>query len=65
MRIRLEDAAVEQCKWLKTDIRLAKKKLHLRAKKVIFWSEMINEVMVAIKAWRKTEAQRYKENHGL
>lgn len=65
MRIDLEKQALEYCKWLKTDIRLAEKKFHLRAKKVIYWNKLVNTAMDAIRAWHNSEIKRYKENPGL
>ena len=35
-RLTLEEDAMSACKWLKTDIRLAQRKFHLRAKKTIY-----------------------------
>ena len=65
IRLELEDKAIELCMWLKTDIMLAKKLIHLRVKQVIFWTEMTNKTLALIKAWRKSEQERYKENNGL
>jgi len=65
MRIALEEKAIKQCMWLKTDIRLAKKKFHLRASRIIFWDGLINDLIAAIKSWKKSEETRYKETHGL
>lgn len=65
VRIELQEAAVERCKWLKTWIRLAEKKLHLRAKKVIHWNGKINAAMNAIKKWNSSEKQNYKQLLGL
>ena len=49
MRLSLENEAIRRCMWLKTYIRLAQKKLHLRAKKVIYWNKVVNKSMDAIK----------------
>lgn len=65
MRIQLQDEALEHCRWLKTDIRLAQKKFHLRAKKVIYWNEMVNTAMNYIKAWQTSEKRNFKETFGL
>lgn len=65
VRIELQEKAIEKCLWLKTDIRLAKKKTHMREKQVIYWTGMVNDVIAIIKAWQKSEITRYKENHGL
>ena len=65
IRLELQEKAILKCMWLKTWTRLAQKKLHLRAKKVIFWNGKINAAMKAIKNWNVTEKQNYKEKHGL
>ena len=65
IRLNLEDKAIECCKWLKTDIRLAQKIFHLRAKKVIYWNSLVNESLEAIKKWKASEKKLYRENHGL
>lgn len=65
IRLKLEEEAVEHCKWLKTDIRLAQKRLHLRASKCIFWNNIVNDTMKLIKAWIKTERENLKQIHGL
>ena len=47
--------------WLKTYIRLVQKKLHLRAKKVIYWNKVVNKSMDAIKKWIVSEKKNRKE----
>lgn len=64
-RLELQARAMEHCRWLKTDIRLAQKKKHLRAKKVTAWNEYVNSTLDAIKAWNASEERRYKETYGL
>lgn len=64
-RIKLQERALEQCKWLKTDIRLIQRKLHLRASKCTFWTGMVNTAMDLIKAWNAAEKRNYKDNYGL
>jgi len=65
MRIRLEEEALEHCKWLKTDIKLAQRRFHFRAKKAIAWTKMVNHVIELIKAWIISEKRNCKQNHGL
>ncbi|MBP3802317.1 MAG: hypothetical protein J6I76_00240 [Oribacterium sp.] len=65
MRINLETEAIKRCMWLKTYIRLAQKKLHLRAKKVIYWNKVVNAAMDAIKRWLASEKKNRKELFGL
>ena len=65
MRIDLQIKALERCRWLKTYIRLAQRRLHLRAKKCIFWNSLINKAEECIKAWNTSEKRLYKEKYGL
>lgn len=65
MRLELQKEAIENCKWLKSYIRLSKRKFHLRAKKVIYWNNLVNATMEIITAWHKSEVKRFKEIHGL
>lgn len=64
MRIELETKAIEQCDWLKTDIMLAQRKFHLRAKKVIYWKSLVDDAKKSIVNWRSAEKRNYKENFG-
>lgn len=64
-RLRLEEQALQTCYDLKTDIRLAKKIFHLRARKAIAWTEYVNKAIKLIKVWHCSEEKCYKENHGL
>lgn len=65
IRIKLQKDAIEHCLWLKTDIRLAQRKLHLRASKVTFWNSKVNIALESIKAWNISEVRSFKEKHGL
>ena len=65
MRIELQEKAIDLCKWLKTDIRLAQRKFHFRARKAIYWNNLVNVAMDAIKGWNRSEVKRYKETFGL
>lgn len=65
VRLKLQAEAIENCMWLKTDIRLAQRKFHLRAKKVIYWNSLVNKAMESIKAWHTSEKRNYKEKYGL
>lgn len=64
-RIVLQEEAIEMCKWLRTDIFLAQRKFHLRARKVVYWDKLVKDAMSGIKAWNVSEKRLYKENHGL
>ena len=65
MRMNLQTEALGHCKWLKTYIMLAQRKLHLRAKKAAYWTGLVNTAMDYIKKWQVSEKRRYKETHGL
>lgn len=64
-RLRLQKEALKHCLWLKTDIRLVQKKLHLRASKAIYWTELVNNAISYIKAWNNAEKKQYQEIYGL
>ena len=64
-RLALQKEAIDHCLWLKTDIFLAQRKFHLRAKKVTYWSGLVDAALKSIKAWHSTEAKEYKKNFGL
>ena len=59
VRLRLQDEAISHCLWLKTDIRLAQRLLHLSAKKVIYWTGLVNKAIAAIKNWQSAEYKNY------
>ncbi len=63
-RLRLQREALKKCSDLKTDIMLAKKVFHLRAKKQIAWTGYVNAVIPLIKSWHNSEKKSYNENHG-
>lgn len=65
MRMNLQAEALGHCKWLKTYIMLAQRKLHLRAKKAAYWTGLVNAAMDYIKKWQVSEKRRYKETYGL
>lgn len=65
MRIKMQTEALEHCKWLKTYIMLAQKKLHFRARKATYWTGVVNTAMDYIKKWQASEKRRYKETFGL
>ena len=64
-RLDLQEAAIEYCTKLKTDIRLAKRVFRLRAKKVTYWNDIVNDAMKLIKAWNQAERKRFRETFGL
>lgn len=65
IRIELEEEAIKHCMWLKTDIMLAQRKFHLRARKVCYWNGLVNDSLQTIKSWLTTEKRHYKETFGL
>ena len=64
-RLTLEEDAMSACKWLKTGIMLAQRKFHLRAKKVTYWSGLVDDALKSIGKWHSAEKRKYKETHGL
>ena len=65
IRLKLEDEAIAHCRWLKTDILLAQRRFHLRAKKVVYWNGLVDTALKSIKNWNAEEKRNYKELHGL
>jgi len=65
IRIDLQQEALKHCAWLKTCIRLAQRKFHLRAKKVVFWNDLVKDAAEYIKNWNVSEIRNYKEKFGL
>lgn len=57
IRIELEAEAIEHCMWLKTNLRLSQKLLHIRAKKIIYWNGLVNNALNAIKKWKAAESK--------
>lgn len=64
-RLKLQAAAIGHCKWTKTYIKLSKRAFHLRASKVTYWNDLVNEAMKYIKAWNQAETKRFKDIYGL
>lgn len=65
IRIQLQRKTIENCLWLKSSIRLAQKKFHLREKKCTYWTGLVNKALESVKAWNAAEKRTYKENYGL
>lgn len=65
IRLELEEEAIENCLYLKTDIFLAQRKFHLRAKKVTYWSGLVDKALKAIKGWHSAELREYHNKFGL
>ena len=64
-RLELQEKAIDRCLWLKTDIRLAQRTFHLRAKRAVYWNNLVNIALDAIKAWNSAEKRAYKDKYGL
>ena len=64
-RLELQEKAIDRCLWLKTDIRLAQRTFHLRAKKTVYWNNLVNIALDAIRNWHAAEKRAYKEKFGL
>ena len=65
MRLELQVEALRQCKWLKTYIMMAKRKLHLRWNSVYYWKSLADNAKDIIEAWHKSEIKSFRKNHGL
>jgi hypothetical protein len=64
-RLELQEKAIDRCLWLKTDIRLAQRTFHLRARRVVYWNNLVNVALDAIKSWNSAEKRAYKDKYGL
>ena len=64
-RIALQNEAIDACRWLRTEIMLAQRKFHLRARKVVYWDSLVVDAMNSIKGWNASEKRLYKEKYGL
>ena len=53
--------ALKLCNNLKADILVAKKTYHLRAKRVVYWTNKVNEIKTLIQKWMESDIKRYKE----
>ena len=65
IRLKLQEEAIDHCMWLKTDIMLAQRKFHLRARKACYWNSLANDALEVVKGWHNTEKRHYKESFGL
>lgn len=64
-RIKLQTEAIEHCRHLKSYVMISGRKFRLRAKKVVYWTKLINAALDKITAWQKSEIKSYKDNFGL
>jgi len=60
-RRRLQESAAVRCNELLALIDLARKIFHLRASRVLYWSDKVVAVRNLIRAWRKSDDTRYPE----
>ncbi len=65
MRLKLQKEAIDACKWLKTDIMLAQRKFHLRARKTVYWKKLVDAAKDSISSWYSAERRHYKDTFGL
>lgn len=59
-RRRLQNAAIDECDQLLSEIQIAKLLFHLKTRKVKFWGEMVVEVKAELRAWRDSDASRLR-----
>lgn len=60
-RSKKQKDALKLCNNLKADILVAKKTYHLRAKRVVYWTEKVNDLKTLIQNWMESDRKRYKE----
>ena len=60
LRKKLQTLAIVKCISLLSMIDIARSIFHLSGKRVKFWGEKVIEVKKYIRAWRSSDAQRYK-----
>ena len=60
-RAKRQKEAVKLCNSLKADILVAHKIYHLREKRVVFWTNKVNEVKSLIQKWAESDKKRYNE----
>ena len=65
IRRRMQDSAASKCNILLSLIDLAWGIFHLRASRVAYWSKKTIEVRNLIRAWRDSDANRYKNKFGM
>lgn len=61
LRSKKQKDALKLCNNLKADILVAKKTYHLRAKRVVYWTEKVNDLKTLIQNWMESDRKRYKE----
>lgn len=59
-RSRLQEEAAIQCNVLLSLIDIAKSLFHLSTKRVIFWSTKAIETRALIRAWKESDARRFR-----
>ena len=64
-RKRLQEEAAIKCNELLALIDLARKIFHLRATRVIYWSDKVVSVRNLIRAWRNSDVKRYSASRGV
>lgn len=62
-RRELQRQAYRYCNDLKADIIVAKSMFHLRTKRVVYWTRMVDKVLELIKKWSYSDADRYKNRN--
>lgn len=65
VRRKMQTVAISKCASLLALIDIAKSIFHLSGKRVMFWGSKVVETRNLIRAWRTSDAQRYKEFIGM
>lgn len=60
-RAKRQKEAIKLCNSLKADILVAHKTYHLREKRVVFWTNKVNEVKSLIQKWAESDKKRHNE----
>lgn len=65
VRRKMQTVAISKCASLLALIDIAKSIFHLSGKRVMFWGSKVVETRNLIRAWRTSDAQRYKNLIGM
>ena len=65
LRRRFQNLALSNCVSLLALIDIAQSAFHLSGKRVIFWSKKVIEARNLIRAWKASDAQRYRTIVGM
>ncbi len=60
-RIRLQRDALSRIEPLKTDIMIAHRLFHLKAKRIRYWNKQVDDIGEMLKGWISSDLKKYKE----